>query len=293
MSRWDTLQTEPMGEEGKLWVDDPMVPGRWLFKPRRLQRDRRHGGFPRGDDWAEVLASGAAAAIGLPAALVLPASRAGQLGVISRDVTAGRRLVGGNELLFALDCTYPATKVGTVRGYSLDRTFAALDELQVGAPPCPGAPTQTAASVFAGYLILDAWIANQDRHHGNWGVLDDQTGADPPFLAPSFDHGSSLGFQLHDAVKAQKLTGGDVAAWAARGFCRPMDGRPRLVDLALVAVRTVGAPAGHWVDRLGQLSGDDESSLLEALPDGRMSQVSRRFAQALMTTNRRRLLDGP
>jgi hypothetical protein len=25
--------------------------------------------------------------------------------------------------------------------------------------------------VWAGYLAFDAWIANRDRHHANWGIL--------------------------------------------------------------------------------------------------------------------------
>lgn len=28
-----------------------------------------------------------------------------------------------------------------------------------------------AFDVFTGYLLLDAWIANTDRHPHNWGVL--------------------------------------------------------------------------------------------------------------------------
>jgi serine/threonine protein kinase HipA of HipAB toxin-antitoxin module len=47
-----------------------------------------------------------------------------------------------------------------------------------------------ADDVFLGYLMLDAWIANLDRHHENWGLVltKDITG----HLAPSYDHASSL-----------------------------------------------------------------------------------------------------
>ena len=46
----------------------------------------------------------------------------------------------------------------------------------------------TASDVFVGFILLDAWFANQDRHHENWGALRD----DVLRLAPTFDHGASL-----------------------------------------------------------------------------------------------------
>ncbi|MDA8045709.1 MAG: hypothetical protein M0Z30_10810 [Actinomycetota bacterium] len=288
---WAALDVEPMGEPGKLWLVDP-AGDQWLWKPAGIQHDGRRGDFPRGEDWAEVIASAAATAIGLPAALVLPASRDGRPGALSRDISDGRRLVHGNELIYALDSTYPAQKGGTVPGYRLERILDALEASGVEGPACADAPPQTAASVFAGYLVLDAWIANQDRHHQNWGVLDDQRGAAAPILAPTFDHGSSLGFSLHDDDKHRRLAGGQVEQWAGKGVCRPMENQPRLVDLASQAVHVAGAPARHWIDRLARLSPEQQSSLLDAPPEARMSQVSRRFARAVMTTNRRRLLDG-
>ena len=35
----------------------------------------------------------------------------------------------------------------------------------------PDCGVLTAPEVFAGYLVLDAWVANQDRHDQNWAVL--------------------------------------------------------------------------------------------------------------------------
>ena len=48
---------------------------------------------------------------------------------------------------------------------------------------------EAALDVFVGYIMLDAWIANQDRHHENWGALR----SDKLRLAPTFDHGALLG----------------------------------------------------------------------------------------------------
>lgn len=41
--------------------------------------------------------------------------------------------------------------------------------------------------------MLDALVANLDRHHENWGIVVDPSGLLPTELAPTFDHASSLG----------------------------------------------------------------------------------------------------
>jgi hypothetical protein len=72
--------------------------------------------------------------------------------------------------------------------------------------------------VFASYLVLDALIGNTDRHHMNWGVLDDP--GSPRVLAPTFDHASSLGFLLSDEQRNLRLDTTDprqtVEAYASR-----------------------------------------------------------------------------
>lgn len=57
----------------------------------------------------------------------------------------------------------------------------------------------TAFEAFTGYLVLDALVANQDRHEENWAVLRPLPGGGEVTLAGSYDHGSSLAFNLTDA----------------------------------------------------------------------------------------------
>jgi hypothetical protein len=83
-------------------------------------------------------------------------------------------------------------------------------------------------STFVGYLMLDSWIGNTDRHSENWGLLfrvDDKNRNGKKFrgdLAPTFDHASSLGVRLTDDNRKARLTtrdaGHSIAAYAAR--CR-------------------------------------------------------------------------
>jgi hypothetical protein len=43
--------------------------------------------------------------------------------------------------------------------------------------------------------VFDAFIGNQDRHCYNWGIIDEKNGYR---LAPIYDSGASLGFQLKE-----------------------------------------------------------------------------------------------
>ena len=68
----------------------------------------------------------------------------------------------------------------------------------------------TVPGAFLGFLLLDAWIGNTDRHDNNWGVLERSTTDGPiRYLAPTFDHASSLGRELTDEVRHERLTTND------------------------------------------------------------------------------------
>ena len=63
-----------------------------------------------------------------------------------------------------------------------------------------------AKSRIAEYLVLDAVIGNTDRHHENWGILRQRRGnVWYGFVAPSFDHASSLGRELLDSRRDRLL----------------------------------------------------------------------------------------
>jgi len=51
--------------------------------------------------------------------------------------------------------------------------------------------------------LFDAWIANQDRHHENWGII---THKQCIHLAPTFDHAASLGQNELDKKRKELLT---------------------------------------------------------------------------------------
>ncbi|MCL4413172.1 MAG: hypothetical protein M1522_00245 [Actinobacteria bacterium] len=245
VSAWPSHRIEPRGSKpGKEWLDDGSG-GLWLFKPAAARNGRTVG-----DDWAERIGAQVAMLIGVPAARVELAHRDGTPGIVSANVAAGEgdaegdagsapALVLGNEMLAGSDPNYPMAQHHAVPDYTVARVLGALDSLSVvadtGAPP-----GLSAAEVFAGYLVLDALIANTDRHHENWGVLRSRVGEGLPVLAPSFDHASSLGFQLSDEERSGRLTthdaGYSIAGYARKGRSRHVPGRPLLVDIAAEAL---------------------------------------------------------
>jgi hypothetical protein len=180
-------------------------------------------------------------------------------------------------------------------GHSLENI---RDSLR-GALPPPGCelPFDTSAyDVFAGYTVLDAWVANRDRHDTNWAVLRPALAPDGPLLlCGSYDHASSLGFNLTDEHCSRRVTEGRVQAWCEKGTAQRFDHDrslpvPTLVELASQALR-LASPAArdHWLQRLRLV---EEKDVLNVL--GRVSVMSdpaRKFAEIVLDVNRRRVLD--
>jgi len=104
-----------------------------------------------------------------------------------------------------------------------------------------------AFGVFCGYLVLDAPIANTDRHEENWAVI---RGKDAVVrLCASYDHATSLGFNLSDERRHQLATEpGRLHAWLERGTARRFEGGRRLalVSHAVQALDLAPSWAPSW-----------------------------------------------
>lgn len=195
---------ESLGTKRKFWYLDT-TGTRWLFKAEERGS---------GEDWSEKVCCELAALIGLPHVHYELAKETGSgtPGVICQSIAGGAsQLVLGNQLLLERDASYP---VGEVRHYKVRaHTVQAVADVILGL----GAPTAdwsvnlpsgvaSALDVFVGYVMLDVFVANQDRHHENWGALR----MDGVLrLAPSFDHGASLARNLSDEERKARLASTD------------------------------------------------------------------------------------
>ncbi|HEX7880970.1 MAG TPA: hypothetical protein VF720_16280, partial [Candidatus Eisenbacteria bacterium] len=150
--------------------------------------------------------------------------------------------------------------------------------------------------VFAGYLMLDAWIGNQDRHHENWGVIITPTGE--VFLAPTFDHASSLGRNETDANRAKRLATRDVGFGLERYVERAQTPLYES-ETSPTPLTTLGAFLGAarfspkaskvWLDRMMAIPDTEIVSIFERIPRTLISDVAIEFAIKMLQLNRARL----
>lgn len=287
--------TEMLGSKPKFWFreDDR----RLLFKAE----DRGTG-----EDWAEVVACHLCSLLGLPhveyelAAEYDAGARVRPGAVCENMAPAPLSLFLGNQLLLALDRDYPKEQRFKVRQHTVEavsdvvsRLFPPSQDWLAGIPD----GIQSALEIFVGYVMLDAWIANQDRHHENWGAIQDETALR---LAPTFDHGAALARNVLDSERRERLTTKDqnraIAAFAGRGrsaFYRSADD-PRPLELReafRAFAQQVPDAAQAWLARLRGVNRDAVWGILERVPLERMSDICKRFTMELLLNNQQRLLE--
>lgn len=285
---------EYLGTKSKFWYRDG--DRQMLFKAEERGT---------GEDWAEKIACELCALLGLPhvhydMAMDVDERRPGVVcGTITPPPLA---LAHGNQLLLALDPDYPAESRHRyrTREHTLSAVFELIELLQ---PPsvgwCGNLPNgiASAAGIFSGYLMLDAWIANQDRHHENWAAVWDGKAL---HLAPTFDHGAALARNLSDEERYERLEtrdqGRQISHFAGRARSAFYSDRasPRPLstfDAWREFARRVPNEAHHWLGQLEQIEPAHVQTILNQVPPDRMSSISRRFTLDLLMENQRRLLD--
>jgi hypothetical protein len=284
---------EQLGTKDKFWYA-----GReFLFKQVRPGT---------GEDWSEKVCAELAQRLGLPHAeydLAQWISRSGSAwGVRSRNFCPpGADLVLGNELLAEADPEYNIATVSKFRvsAHTVGRVISCLHQRAVALPLAWRPPpfVDSAVDTFIGYLLLDALAGNTDRHHENWGVLRLRNGVE--HLAPAFDQASSLGRNLLDAERDERLRTKDrnrtIEAFAARAasslYRAETDRKPLSpMDTFSEAARFTTAAALGWLDILDGLTEVEAAMIIRDVPSERMSDTAARFAIRLICVNRINLL---
>ncbi len=283
-------QYEQLGTKFKFWFNSKLGIQE-LFKEGRLDT---------GENWAEKVACELCALLDLPHATYELAIWKGRRGVITPSfVPPEAFLVHGNELLAKTIRNYPHGKMFGAKEYSLKAVLAIMKAPVFKLPRTwkPFAGFSLPLDVFIGYLMLDAWIANQDRHHENWGFL--AFPGEGVFLAPTYDHASGLGRNETDESRKLRLTTKDhrrtlefYVQRAKSAFYT--SGEPPERVGTLDAFREAGGrrpfAARAWLERLEAVSSDDCLRILERLPPDEITPVAMEFAERMLTLNRQRLL---
>jgi hypothetical protein len=280
-------QDEQLGSKDKYWVV-----GLEDETPRLIKFARVRDGQTRGEDWAEWCVQHLAEMLHLPHAEVMPVEVNGRRAIASKSVIrvgSSQRLVHGNELLSEADNSYDPTIQRENPGYTVRAVFDALHG--VGAPISFGGPKElNGFDVWAGYLLLDAWVAGRDRHHENWAIISE---LDRKTLSPTYDHGNALGCYEDDASRARYVANELLLhKWCSQGKSHHFAGRPSLVDVAVEAIELSSEwSRKYWRDVLNSIDWQEVESIFDAVPSNLMSEVGAIFAQRLLKTNVRRLLN--
>ncbi len=285
-----STQLEQLGTKAKFWywADD---------KRRMLFKEGRPG---TGENWSEKVCCEIARQLGLPHAEYDLALWRNQKGVASPSlVPEGNRLILGNELLARFFEQYEATVRYRARQHTLRRVVAVLQNPSIEVPIGWHHPPEiaSAVSVFVGYLLLDALVGNQDRHHENWGLII-ATGRGLT-LAPTFDHASSLGRNETDENRIERLTtkdkGHSMEAYVARarsGLYETHTSTRSMTTLdAFLEGASIDKNSGrYWLERLTALQPHVFREMLDQIPDDWISPAARDFAFAMLEINRHRLI---
>lgn len=289
------IALEPLGTKGKFWYTDGDG-RRMLFKAEERGT---------GEDWAEKIVCELATILGIPHVHYEMAhdTATDKPGVVCASfIGNGEALGHGNSLLFALDNNYPKNQ-GRY-GVAAHTVAAITKVLHVLGPPhakwMSSAPVEikTAIDVFVGYLLLDAWVANQDRHHENWGAV--WTKPRTFSLAPSYDHGASLARLLTDEDRAVRLDtrdrGRSIAHYVTRArsaiYADAVAAHPMGTVETFVAFAARAEAAAHmWRERLRAVDEKTINEVLTQVPPDRLSAISRAFTLQLLLENRQRILD--
>ena len=286
---------EPLGSKRKFWYTNQGK--RMLFKAEERGT---------GEDWAEKIACELTALLGLPHVhYELAFELVGKTpGVVCENCApAPVSLLLGNQLLLERDPGYPADASNRykVREHTVDAVAGVLRQL--GMPPTEmfrerPEGINVALDVFIGYVMLDAWTANQDRHHENWGALRE---GGILRLAPTFDHGASMARNLTDEERKDRLTTKDVNRQVGYFVCRARSAfyvdataTKSLTTLEAWQAFSQKSPEASavWLDRLRSVGEHAVARILAEIPPSRLSNVGREFTMRLLAENRRRLLTG-
>jgi len=275
---------EDLGTKEKFWFHHQSF-GRCLYKKARPNT---------GEDWAEKIAAELCELLGLPHAIYELAIFKGERGTVSPSfVPEGGSLTFGNEILARIVPKY-LQEYKNPSQHTVEIILNAIGDAAVNLPIDwkPPEGINTVAETFIGYLLLDAWIGNTDRHHENWAFI---ILSDKAHLAPTYDHASSLGRELLDEKRRLKLQQKSVTAYvekctSAIYACDTYKKPLKTFDAFAVAAGRYPNAARIWLDYLARVSTTDTLKLFHRIQGDRISPTAIEFAHKILELNQSRLL---
>lgn len=290
---------EQLGTKEKFWFTLKGTTIKWLFKYSRQNT---------GEHWSEKIAEELCKELGIPHVKYEIAQMQinNRMGVVSPNIIPDTcRMVMGNEVLHKdSPSTYPQPVKNTqqfvrVKEHTVQRVLGCLDLSQIDPPPnWKSVDGLNAGDVFCGYLLLDALISNQDRHHENWAIVINNENQ-KKYLCETYDHAASLGRELLDSERAERLGTLDknrmIDAFVKKArselFKLKTDKKPLLTNDAFFhAIEKREKAKNFWIKRLTELTDEKITSIFSRIPDEVITETSREFALKMVLENKKRLL---
>jgi hypothetical protein len=302
ISNWVVVSEEMSGASEKIWIRHPTMSNapenRWLFKPVFVHAN----GTVQGGDWSERLSHEVAVSLGIPSAEIRCAVRGDTHGTLSRNIRPTAewdRFEGGTWLdanidaAYSLDGNRPSRRVrGASVGHSIEELARALAVLN--APPQASGPMSEfdGWGVFSCYMVLDALIANRDRHEQNWSILRPVLAGGQELLGAAYDNEGAFGYNLTDDQRDQLSTDANsLTAWLDRGTAWRFEwlNTEPVPQLARAARRALELSTPVVQDFAVEMieSFDPAEVAIERMP--RMSDAARKFSRNLLISNKERL----
>ncbi|AUV86188.1 HipA domain-containing protein [Vibrio campbellii] len=288
----NAVDLEQLGTKEKFWFNFKGNETKFLFK---FSRDNT------GEHWSEKVSEQLCHELGIPHAKYEMATLDGRFGIITPNmISTDCRMVMGNEVLHKDSPThYPDSTNVRVKEHTVSRVIGVLSSDKFLLPESEyDLSDLTAADLFCGYLMLDALISNQDRHHENWAIiLDNSDGT--MMLCPTYDHAASLGRELLDDERRDRLESKDrgrqIYTFVRRArselFKLKKDKKPLKTDEAFwLSVEERPKAKEFWMHKLTELSDEKIERIFSNIPNTVISEVAREFAKQMVLENKKRLL---
>lgn len=275
-------EIEQLGTKEKYWIHYAETNQKKLFKIGRTNT---------GENWAEIVACEIGKHIGLPVAIYELAEYNSKLGTISTNfVQNDERLIHGNELLIKIDKSYPHDRYYKVREYKLDTVLVLISRLE----RVESFELANALDYFIGYIVFDCLIANQDRHHENWGFIVEKN--QKVRLAPSFDHASGFGCKVLKDEATQRLQTKDqkytIEAFCKRAKTPFYDKNSKqlsTIDACRVLTKHDKKSFCKWVERIVKIDESFYKEIFEQIPNKFIEEYEKVFAIEILKENAKRI----
>ena len=274
------LQPEDMGGKEKFWYRKPgNDESDWLFK------------YPRpnsGEHWAEKVAAEVSGLLEIPCARVELAIFQGVRGSVSESfLSQNQQLFHGNQILSRGVGDYDEGRRFGQSRHTLENIWLALDLVFEEVEGADAAKIR-----FAEFLVLDAVIGNTDRHHENWGVAwrSTEDGGRIGYLAPSFDHASSLGRELKNQRRDGLLANNRIGNYLEKGsggvyWSESDRNGPSPLELLKMAYSEHPALLNPILSKVAELDNEAVIEIVGRIAGDWMTDAARRFAMQLIIYN--------